>query len=93
MDIPNFLRSMVTGVEVKIYDGGVCVYEIETIQQESKKNDLGILLQNLRDVQSNVNVFLTTLIQRRDAISGEQSNYKYNNDVELIFFSFFFFFT
>ncbi|KAL6444721.1 hypothetical protein ACFW04_002056 [Cataglyphis niger] len=73
MNVPNFFQNTVkgvTGVEVKIYDGRVCVYEFETIQ--SNKNDLRILLQNLRDVQSNVNVFLTTLIQQRDAITGEQ---------------------
>lgn len=62
----------VTGVGVKIYDEEVCVYEHETIQ--SNKNDLKTLLQNLRDVQSKINVFLTTLIQQRNAISGEQSN-------------------
>lgn len=62
----------VAGVGVKIYDEGVCVYQHETTQ--SDKNDLRTLLQNLRDVQSNVNVFLTTLIQQQDAISGEQSN-------------------
>lgn len=62
----------VTGVGVKIYDEKVCVYEHETIQ--SNKNDLKTLLQNLRDVQSKINVFLTTLIQQRNAISGEQSN-------------------
>lgn len=59
-----------TGVEVKIYDEGVCVYEHEAIQ--SNENDLRTLLQHLRDVQSKVNVFLTTLIQQQDAISGDQ---------------------
>lgn len=62
----------VTGIRVKVYDEEVCVYEHDPIQ--SGKNDLRTLLQDLRDVQSKVNVFLTTLIQQRDAISREQSN-------------------
>lgn len=73
-EIPKFSRSTMnaTGVSVKIYDEEVCVYEHEAIQ--FNENDLRTLLQHLRDVQSKVNVFLTTLIQQRDAISGEQSN-------------------
>lgn len=73
-EIPKFFRSTMnaTGVGVKIYDEEVCVYEHEAIQ--SNENDLRTLLQHLRDVQSKVNVFLTTLIQQQDAISGEQSN-------------------
>lgn len=73
-EIPKFFRSTMnaTGVSVKIYDEGACIYEHEAVQ--SNENDLRTLLQHLRDVQSKVNVFLTTLIQQRDASSEEQSN-------------------
>lgn len=61
-----------TGVQVKIYDEEKCVYEHQTA--ESKENNLRTLLQNLRDMQSEVNNFLTTLIQRQNASGRAQSD-------------------
>lgn len=64
----------ITGVKVKIYNEKKCVYEHQTAG--SKENDLQTLLQNLRDVQSEVNNFLTTLIQQNTS-DRAQSNLLY----------------
>jgi len=60
--------NITTGVRVRIYDEEKCIHEHETIRSDG--NDLRTLIQNLRDVQSEINCFLTTLIQRRDVSSG-----------------------
>lgn len=64
------LRGMmnVTGLRVRIYDEGKCIHEHETVRSDG--NDMRMLMQDLRDMQTDVNDFLTALIQRRDA-SGE----------------------
>ncbi|XP_011636037.1 uncharacterized protein LOC105426488 isoform X3 [Pogonomyrmex barbatus] len=61
-----------SGVRVKIYDGEKCIHEHEATR--SNGDDLKTLMQNLRDMQSNVNDFLTVLVQQRDASGGAQSN-------------------
>lgn len=62
----------VTGVQVRIIEGEKCVYEHETAKSDG--NDLKTLLRDLREVQSGVNNFLTTLIQQRDESGSAQSN-------------------
>ncbi|XP_011636036.1 uncharacterized protein LOC105426488 isoform X2 [Pogonomyrmex barbatus] len=59
-----------SGVRVKIYDGEKCIHEHEATR--SNGDDLKTLMQNLRDMQSNVNDFLTVLVQQRDASGGAQ---------------------
>lgn len=61
-----------TGVQVRIFEEEKCIYERKIA--ESDENDLKTLLQNLREVQSGVNNFLTTLIQQRDVSGSAQSN-------------------
>lgn len=65
----------ITGVRVKIYNEERCIHEHETVQPGA--NDLNTLMQNLRDMQSEVNGFLTKLIQRQDVSGGAQSNSLY----------------
>lgn len=65
--------TIVADMRVRIYDKEKCIYEREIVRSDGK-NDLEILMQNLRDVQSDVNDFLTTLIQRQDpSVDGTQS--------------------
>ncbi|XP_019885724.1 uncharacterized protein LOC105274644 isoform X2 [Ooceraea biroi] len=72
------------GVRVKIHEDEKCIYEHEVAR--SNENDLETLLGNLRDVQSRVNNFLTTLIERRDVSGGAQntSNRATSSDDESI---------
>ncbi|XP_028050667.1 uncharacterized protein LOC114253771 [Monomorium pharaonis] len=60
----------VTGVRIRIYDEERCIHEHDTIWSDGK-SDLGTLMQNLRDVQLEVNDFLTTLIQQQDVSINE----------------------
>lgn len=63
----------VTGVRVKIFDGERCIYEREGVGPNDD-DDLTTLLRDLREAQSGVNEFLTTLVCQRDAASGARSN-------------------
>ncbi|KYM97995.1 hypothetical protein ALC62_11341 [Cyphomyrmex costatus] len=65
----------ITGVRVKIYDEEKCIHE--TVRSDG--DDLKALMQNLRDTQSEINSFLTTLIQRRD-VSSEMTNQSSSSD-------------
>ncbi|EFN75930.1 hypothetical protein EAI_02596 [Harpegnathos saltator] len=61
----------VIGVRVKIFEEERCIYKREIVK--SDENDLKTLLRDLREVQSAVNEFLTTLIQQQEA-SGSAQN-------------------
>lgn len=62
----------VTGIRVRIYDEEKCIHEHETVRSDG--DDLKTLIQNLRNMQSEINCFLTTLIERRDVSGGTLSS-------------------
>ncbi|KYN32633.1 hypothetical protein ALC56_13115 [Trachymyrmex septentrionalis] len=70
--------NVTTGVRVRIYDEERCIHEHETVRSDG--DDLRTLIQNLRDMQSEINCFLTTLIQRRD-VSSEMMNQSISSDI------------
>ncbi|KYQ53698.1 hypothetical protein ALC60_07385 [Trachymyrmex zeteki] len=70
----------VTGIRVRIYDEEKCIHEHETVRSDG--DDLKTLIQNLRNMQSEINCFLTTLIERRD-VSGEMKmNQSISSDID-----------
>ncbi|XP_014486152.1 PREDICTED: uncharacterized protein LOC106750355 isoform X2 [Dinoponera quadriceps] len=60
------------GVRVRIFEEERCVYERELAKSDG--GNLKTLLRDLREAQSGVNDYLTTLIQRQDAKSGSARN-------------------
>ncbi|EGI69586.1 hypothetical protein G5I_01672 [Acromyrmex echinatior] len=73
------MNEITTGVRVRIYDEERCIHEHETVRSDG--DDLRTLMQNLRDVQSEINCFLTTLIQWRD-VSSERMNQLISSNVD-----------
>ncbi|KYN16590.1 hypothetical protein ALC57_11099 [Trachymyrmex cornetzi] len=71
--------NVTTGVRVRIYDDEKCIHEHET--DRSDGDDLRTLIQNLRDMQSEINSFLTTLIERRD-VSSEMMKQSISSDID-----------
>jgi len=62
----------ITALQVRIYDKEKCIHERKIAR--SDENNLRTLMQNLREVQSETNNVLTTLIQRDVSIDAQSSS-------------------